>query len=75
MEDGKTILRKGIECWNAHDRDGFLALFAPDVVFVDEPTGRRLVGGDQLGRGFYDLWTDAYPDNVLRTRASWARGT
>lgn len=66
MEDAKTIIRKGIERWNAHDREGFLAVYDEAVVFVDEPTGHELVGREELGKGFYDLWTDAYPDNELK---------
>ena len=66
MEDVKTILRKGIELWNAHDREGFLALYDEKVSYVDEATGHTIVGREELGKGFYDLWTDAYPDNELK---------
>lgn len=66
MEDAKTIIRTGIERWNAHDREGFLALYDEAVVFVDEPTGHKLVGREEFGKGFYDLWTNAYPDNELK---------
>lgn len=66
MADAKKILLEGIERWNAHDREGVLALYDEDVIFVDEPTGRQLSGREQLGKGFYDLWTDAYPDNVIK---------
>lgn len=57
--DAKTIVRQGIELWNAHDRDNFLALSDEDVILVDQPTGRRLTGREELGKGHYDLWTDA----------------
>ncbi len=64
--DAKTVLLQGIERWNAHDREGFLALYDEEIRFVDQPTGRELVGREQFGAGFYDLWTDAYPDNQLK---------
>jgi len=64
--DAKTIIRKGIELWNAHDRDGYLGLFDDNVVFLDQPTGQQLTGREELGTGFYNLWTDAYPDNELK---------
>lgn len=66
MESAVVVLRKGIERWNAHDRDGFLELYDEKVVFVDEPTGQRLVGREEFGKGFFDLYFHAYPDMELR---------
>ena len=72
--DAKTTIRKGIELWNAHDRDGLLALYDDSVVFLDEPTGQQLTGREEVGRGFYDLWTDAYPDNELNDLVVFGEG-
>ena len=72
--DAKTTMRRGMELWNAHDRDSFLALYDEAVSFVDEPTGHQLVGREQLGTGFYDLWTDAYPDNELKEPVIFGEG-
>lgn len=72
--DAKEILRKGIERWNAHDRDGFLALYDEEVVYVDQPTGRRFVGREEFGKALYDLWTDAYPDGELKDPVVFAEG-
>ena len=72
--DAKTIIRKGIELWNAHDRDGFLALYDDSVVFLDQPTGQQLTGREDVGEGFYDLWTDAYPDNKLKDPVVFGEG-
>ncbi len=74
MEDAKTIIRKGIELWNAHDREGFLALYEEGVVFVDKATGQKLVGREEFGKGFYDLWTDAYPDNTIKDPVVFGEG-
>lgn len=72
--DAKTILREGIEAWNAHDRDRFLALYDSDVRYFDQPTGREFVGRGDFGKGFYDLWTEAYPDNQLKDPVIFAEG-
>ena len=72
--DAKAIIRKGIELWNAHDRDGFLALYDDSVVLLDQPTGEQLIGREEFGRGFYDLWTDAYPDNELKDPVVFGEG-
>lgn len=72
--DAKTTIRKGIELWNAHDRDGLLALYDDSVIFVDQPTGEQLTGREEFGKGFYDLWTDAYPDNELKDPVVFGEG-
>ena len=72
--DAKDVIRQGIEFWNAHDREAFLALYDEEVVYVDQPTGEKLVGREQLGKGFYDLWTDAYPDNELKEVVLFGEG-
>lgn len=64
--DAKAITERAIECWNAHDREGFLELYDEAISFVDEPTGHQLDGREEFGKGFYDLWTEAYPDNELK---------
>lgn len=72
--DAKTIIRRGIERWNAHDREGFLAFYDEEIVYVDQATGHRLVGREEFGKGFYDLWVDAYPDNELKDPIVFAEG-
>jgi predicted ester cyclase len=72
--DTKTIIRKGIERWNAHDREGFLTIIDEKIVFFDQPTGHQLVGREEFGKGFYDLWLEAYPDNELKDPILIAEG-
>lgn len=72
--DAKTIIRRGIERWNAHDREGFLAFYDEEIVYVDQATGHRLVGREEFGKGFYDVWVDAYPDNELKDPIVFAEG-
>ena len=71
--DAKTAMSNGIELWNAHDRDGYLALFDDSVVF-QQPTGEQLTGPEELGKGFYDLHTDACPDNQLKDLVVFGEG-
>lgn len=72
--DAKTILRQGIERWNAHDREGFLALYDEAITYVDQTTGLKLVGREEFGTGFYDLWMDTYPDSELKEPIVFAEG-
>lgn len=72
--DAKTVLREGIERWNAHDREGFLALYDEGLTYVDQTTGQKLIGREAFGTGFYDLWMETYPDNELRDPIVFAEG-
>ena len=72
--DAITVMREGIGLWNAHDRDGLLALYDENVVFLDQPTGQQLTGREEVGKGFYDLWTEACPDNELKDVVVFGEG-
>jgi ketosteroid isomerase-like protein len=72
--DAKSIIRKGIEHWNAHDREGFLALYDEGIVYFDQPTGKEFVGREEFGKALYDLWTNAYPDNELKDPIVFGEG-
>lgn len=72
--DAKTIIKQGIERWNAHDREGFLALYDEDVVYFDQPTGHEFVGREQLGSALFDLWMEGYPDNEIKDPIFIAEG-
>lgn len=74
MESAVAILRKGVERWNSHDRDGFLKLYDEKVVFVDEPTGHQLIGREEFGKGFFDLYFEAYPDMELKDVVVFGEG-
>lgn len=70
----KANVLEGIRRWNAHDREGFLELFDDAITFVDEPSGHRLVGRAELGQGFYDAWTQPYPDCELKDAIVFGEG-
>ncbi|HEX8769629.1 MAG TPA: ester cyclase [Acidimicrobiales bacterium] len=72
MTDTGTVLERGIELWNSHDRDGWVGLF-------DEAAELRAPGGLQAsGRSgaelFYDTWDEAFPDNTIELDAAFAAG-
>lgn len=72
--DAKATVLRAIELWNAHDREGHLALYGEGATFIDEPTGQHLTGREAIGKGFYDMWTEAYPDNELRDAVVFGEG-
>jgi steroid delta-isomerase-like uncharacterized protein len=63
MGDAKSVIEQLIERWNAHDKEGTAALY-DDAAELEAPGGVRMSGPDGW-RGFYDLWTDAFPDNSV----------
>jgi len=69
------IVRKGIELWNAHDRDGFLAVYDDGLVFFDQPFGGadHRPGGVRQGL-LRPVWTEAYPDNQLKEVTLFGEG-
>jgi len=64
--NAKTIVEQTVERWNAHDRDGYLEFYDEAMSFFDAPSGHELRGREEFGKGFYDLWTEAYPDNKIK---------
>jgi ketosteroid isomerase-like protein len=72
--DAKTIIRKGFELSNARDRDGLLALYDDSVVLFHQPWGQQLSGREEVVKGSYDLWADAYPDNECKDLVVFGEG-
>lgn len=56
MATTKDVVERAIRCWNAHDREGWLACASPDIVLD------RTQRGPQAWGGLYDIWHDAFPD-------------
>jgi ketosteroid isomerase-like protein len=56
----RQAFEKGTETFNAHDRDGFAAVIAEDVVFA-APGGMR-GEGKAACVGFFSSWFEAFPD-------------
>jgi predicted ester cyclase len=67
MGDAKSVIELGIRLWNAHDRQGFIAL-VDERVEIECPGGLRLSGTAGWGE-FYDAWNEAFPDNAVDAAA------
>ncbi|MDQ3681363.1 MAG: ester cyclase [Actinomycetota bacterium] len=72
MADPRTVLERGIELWNAHDREGWVGLF-------DEAAELQAPGGIQAhGRAgaelFYDTWNEAFPNNTIEAAVVFGTG-
>jgi predicted ester cyclase len=65
MGDALRVLERGIEAWNAHDREGWTALFSEEAS-LSAPGG---VAGSRAdaARLFFSIWQDAFPDNQIET--------
>ena len=72
--DAKTTIRKGVELWNAQDRDGFLALFDDSAVFIDPTTGTQFTGPEEIRTGWYDPVMDGYPDREVKDAVVFGEG-
>lgn len=63
MGDTRSVLERGIELWNAHDREGWVSLF-DEAADLQAPGGMQVSGrsGAEL---FYDTWNEAFPGNSI----------
>jgi steroid delta-isomerase-like uncharacterized protein len=52
---------RGMAAWDAHDTDGFVALFADDFVYTDESAPQPLRSKDEI-RSYMQAWYTAFPD-------------
>jgi ketosteroid isomerase-like protein len=61
MDDIKGLVTRFYDTWNERDRDAWLACCNEDITF----TGPGGVAGQglEMGRMFWSLWQDAFPDN------------
>ena len=75
MQDAMSIELKAVERWNAHDREGYLALFDETFTFTDAAMGYDLVGREQFGKHFFDVWAEAYPDSQITQTLVFTDGT
>ena len=73
MTDTKTVLERGIELWNAHDREGWAGLF-DERAELEAPGGLRL-SGRAGAEQFYDAWNEAFPDNAIVDQLVFGAGS
>ena len=72
MGETETVLERGIELWNKHDRDGWVGIF-DDGAELEAPGGIR-VSGRQGAELFYDTWNEAFPDNTIEDAVVFGAG-
>lgn len=63
--DGRGLLEKNLERWNAKDEAGWSSLFTGNATLAG-PGGLR-GSGPEIVSTFYHLWQDSFPDNRCRT--------
>jgi len=61
--DAKKVVESQVRMWNDHNRDGWAEGFA-DTAELRAPGGVAGSGREMAGQ-FYDIWTDAFPDNQV----------
>ncbi len=61
---GKDVLEQAVSAWNRKDREAFVALASPEVT-VTASGGIDLRGQGGM-RQFYNTWSEACTDNVIR---------
>lgn len=64
MTSPKEVCNKMVQVWNAHDREGWMALCSADVMVHGEPAG--LLGWGE----HYDVLQDAFGDGRLDVTSS-----
>ena len=72
MDDIKGLVTRSYDAWNARDRDGWLACCNEDITFSG-PGGIAGEGFD-IGRMFWSIWQDQFPDNVATISVAATEG-
>ena len=67
------LIKRSLDSFAASDWDGFKACFAPNAVYEEYATRRRVTGADQivaLDKG----WKAAFPDAAATVKSSYTAG-
>lgn len=62
--NARELMESSVERWNAHDEQGWSALFADNATLTG-PGGVR-GSGPEIVSMFYGLWQHSFPDNQVR---------
>lgn len=65
------VIQQKTDTWNAHDREGYLALFADDFELV---TPDATTHGRQAAADFWDVNKRAFPDSSVKAEATHVAG-
>ncbi len=70
--DGKELVQRGADAWNARDREGFFATYADDC----EVTAPGFTGKGRQGlTEFWNAWNGGFSDNRVTVRLVFGEGT
>ena len=72
MGETKGIIDRNLKSWNAHDKAGWTRVIS-DGCELTAPGGLKGSGRD-LRDTFYSMWTDAFPDNQIKTNVIVTEG-
>ena len=67
------LIKRSLDTFAASDWDGFKACFAPNAVYEEYATRRRVTGADEivaLDKG----WKAAFPDSAATVKSSYTAG-
>jgi predicted ester cyclase len=63
-DEAAGLTRREVDRWNAHDREGWKAVYALEHFEALAPGDVRLLGAEGADT-FWDTWNEAFPDNQL----------
>jgi heme-degrading monooxygenase HmoA/predicted ester cyclase len=65
--DTRSLIERGIELWNAKDREGWMSLADLHRLETETPAGR--LTGREAAETMWSTWQEAFPDNRTETIA------
>jgi steroid delta-isomerase-like uncharacterized protein len=65
-----SLLAEWVAAWSSHDPEQLVALYAPDAVYEEIPTGSMVRGSDGI-RAFVEESYAAFPDIVVSARSGF----
>jgi quinol monooxygenase YgiN len=66
--DTRSLIEREIELWNAKDREGWMANMDMHRLDMEAPGGMKLTGRE-AAETTWNMWHEAFPENVLQTIA------
>jgi steroid delta-isomerase-like uncharacterized protein len=67
------LIKRSLDTFAASDWDGFKACFAPDAVYEEYATRRRVTGADEIA-ALDKGWKAAFPDAAATVKSSYTAG-
>jgi steroid delta-isomerase-like uncharacterized protein len=64
--DTRSLIEHEVELWNAKDREGWMATMDLHRLDMEAPGGMKMTGRE-AAEMTWDMWHEAFPDNMLQT--------